>query len=322
MEKALIYLDGQDMKRSAELLEVIHRIYGEKAVQTYAVIFGDASAAETKMFDVVHCFKADDNQRCQVRWMASCIKTLHDTEQFSGIIIPATSQGRMIAPVLAMKLATGLVADVTDVSVDEGIVQMVRPAFDGKLMARIVNQDTSLVVMSVRLGAFQCRKKITRKTKLVIHEKELGINTGIRLLEKSKKAVSEDIRDARILVSGGGGVENHFPRLQELAELLHAMPASSRRLVDGGITPRRIQVGQSGKTVSPELYIALGIYGSMQHMEGLKHVDYIISVNTNRNAPICSLSTIVVEGDAAEFIERLSNKIIETKTIKTKIKES
>jgi len=94
-----------------------------------------------------------------------------------------------------------------------------------------------------------------------------------------------------------------------LATLLHGEVSASRAIVDKGIVSRAIQVGQSGKTVSPSLYIALGIHGAIQHIEGLKDVDFIISVNTNKNAPICSISDIVVEGDALTFIHRLVEKI-------------
>ena len=102
---------------------------------------------------------------------------------------------------------------------------------------------------------------------------------------------------------------DQFHRLDELALELNAQVSASRRIIDSGIATRKIQVGQSGNTVSPKLYIALGIYGSLQHIEGLKNVENIISVNIDKDAPICSLSDIVVEGDAVEFIEKLVEKI-------------
>jgi len=115
------------------------------------------------------------------------------------------------------------------------------------------------------------------------------------------------------LISGGGGVLEHFDRLQDLSEAMHAQVSASRRLVDSGVASRRIQVGQSGKTVSPRLYIALGIDGSLQHMEGLKNVEHLIAVNTNKDAPICSLADVVIAGDAVEFIDRLLERIERTK---------
>lgn len=310
MKKALIYLDSRNIKHSAQLLGVIKNIYRSEEIRTYAAVFGEEDVGEIQgVFDELHKFLVPDAHVYDIRLMASCLENLYHQEQFSCIVIPATSNGRMIAPILSVKLKTGLVADVTQVKVHDGVIQMVRPAFDGKLMAGIINQDTEIVLMSARLGAFQYDVLPVKDTEISVHMMEPETESPIRLLAKSGKKLSGDIREAEVLVSGGGGVMENFSSLKRLAEPLHAMVASSRRLVDNGITPRSIQVGQSGKIVSPRLYMALGIYGSLQHIEGLNDVEYIISVNINKNAPICSLSSIVVEGDALEFIDKLLNKI-------------
>lgn len=311
MKKALIYLDSQDREQSAQLLEAIRSIYGDGEAKIYAAAFGGGLENIRGIFDEVHQFQVLDDYAYDMRFKASCIKKLHDEKSFSCIVIPATFEGRMIAPILAVKLQTGLVADVTAVTGEDGIVHMVRPAFDGKLMAVIENQDSDIVLMSARLSAFKYEGDESRDTKVVYHTPEIRPEPSIKVIAASGKQCTGDIRDADILISGGGGVMERFPSLYRLAKPLHAMVASSRRLVDSGITPRSIQVGQSGKIVSPRLYIALGIYGSLQHIEGLDNVEDIISVNINRNAPICSLSSIVVEGDAIEFIEKLSTKIKE-----------
>lgn len=313
MRKVLICLDSAEMGQSVELLGAVSRIYEENQVEIYAASFEDVPEELRGFFDAIHQFQIEGDRRYDVRWKASCISRLCHAEGFSCIVVPATYEGRMLAPVLAMKLQTGLVADVTDVKNEDGVIQMVRPAFDGKLMAGIINQYTDLVLMSVRLGVFKCGISPARNARIVIDASDKESKSGIRLTKIIEKEKAEDIKDARVLVAGGGGVLEDFEALKRLAEPLHAMVASSRRLVDSNIAPRRIQVGQSGKIVSPRLYIALGIYGSLQHIEGLKNVEYIISVNTNKNAPLCSLSTIVVEGDAIEFIEKLSTKIMEMK---------
>jgi len=133
--------------------------------------------------------------------------------------------------------------------------------------------------------------------------------SGITLIGSREKPQVSDIRDSEILVSGGGGVLEQFSRLHDLSQVLHAQVAASRRVVDDGVASRKIQVGQSGKTVSPRLYLALGINGSTQHMEGLKNVEHLIAVNTNIDAPLCSQADVVVEGDAIEFIDRLLERI-------------
>ena len=112
-----------------------------------------------------------------------------------------------------------------------------------------------------------------------------------------------------MIVSAGGGYTQPIDQLQDLADELKGVVAVSKQLVDRKKAPREIQVGQSGKTVSPDLYLALGIYGSTQHIEGLKNVKEIISVNTDLGAPMNYLASIVVHGDAAEFARKLSSKL-------------
>jgi len=202
-----------------------------------------------------------------------------------------------------------LVADVTDIEVHDGVIEMIRPAYSGKLMAQIVSTGHGPLMMTVRAGVFQLKNVELKQPKRTTLQGKPAQASRILLLKTKDKTVVEDIRDSKILISGGGGVLDHFSRLQELASVLHAQVSASRRVVDSGVVHRKIQVGQSGKTVSPKLYIALGISGSVQHIEGLKNVETILAVNTNKNAPICSLATLVVEGDAVEFIDKLINKI-------------
>lgn len=311
MKKALIYLEEQQEELAAQLAEVICRLYPEKQVTLWGICFGKEAPGQG-IVDELHLYRAEKEQSYHIRWMAEQMEQLHRRENFDCIVMPATFRGRMLAPVLAAKLQTGLVADVVEVFSKEEEIHMVRPAFDGKLMAEIVVKQPGVVMMSVRPGVFPGGQHLGKKTHTVFHEVQ-GQPASIRLVEHRKKPPVTDIRDAKVLVSGGGGVMEQFSKLQKLAEPLHAMVSSSRRLVDSGITQRSIQVGQSGKTVSPKLYIALGIYGSLQHMEGLRDVEDIISVNTNRYAPICSVSSLVVEGDAIEFIEKLTTKIQQEK---------
>lgn len=131
----------------------------------------------------------------------------------------------------------------------------------------------------------------------------------IEVLSILENETNEDIREAQVIVSAGAGFTANIDQLEELADELNAAIAVSKPLVEQNRAPREIQIGQSGKTVSPKLYIALGIYGSMQHVEGLKNVSDIISVNTDEGAPMNYLANIAVTGDALEFVEKLSLKL-------------
>lgn len=318
MIRVLIYLDENRGKESLELIEVVRRMYPHDVLELCAVTFVKPEESVLGYFDEIHYFHASESQKYQARFMASCIEELERQNHFSCIIMAAAFMGRMTAAALAAKLGTGLVADVVDVCSEDGEIQMVRPAFDGKLMACITNHGSGPVMMTVRQGVFRYDGTSDRSTHVITYKltgeeahgiRQKRLTENLQLIACTQKEENRDIYNAEVLVSGGGGMRNHFEELARLAKPLGAMVSSSRKLVDEGIAPRSIQVGQSGRTVSPKLYLALGIYGSMQHIEGLKNVEYIISVNTNRNAPICSLSEIVVEGDAVEFTQKLTKRI-------------
>jgi electron transfer flavoprotein alpha subunit len=241
--------------------------------------------------------------------ICAVLTQLQKEYQFDSILVPATPFGRMIAPRLAKRLRTGIVADITDIRRQEGRVEIIRPAYSGRLMAAILTRGNGPVMMSVRPGVFNYSGAGGVDTELSEYTMPVEDHSRVKPLEVKEKQISYDIRESDILISGGGGVLRNFDGLQRLAGALQGRVSASRKIVDRGIAPRSIQVGQSGRTVSPRLYIALGINGAIQHVEGMKNIESIIAVNTNRNAPICSLSDIVVEGDAMEFIDKLTDRI-------------
>lgn len=309
MKKSLIYFETNHSQNSVDLLEVARQLYGNEAYETYAVVFGCGCKEAEGLFDYLIEVQDQQIQSFDIINMTNALEELQQIYAFDSILIPATHTGRMLAPRLAMRLNVGLVADVTDIRHKDGILEMVRPAFSGKIMAGIVNRNRIPVMMSVRQNVFSYQAVEGKAFLRIEYHPKRVEKSKIELLEMRDKEKSRDIRDSDILVSGGGGTVRYFQQLKLLADEINAEVSASRRIVDSGIVSRSIQVGQSGKTVSPKLYIALGIYGSLQHIEGLKNVESIISVNINKDAPICSLSDIVVEGDAKEFIEKLVDKI-------------
>lgn len=309
MNRSLIYFDEEDFQNSIDLLEAVKQIYKDSEYETYAVCFNHKSEAVYGYFDYLIAALDEKVKSYDILNITNCIEELQHIYDFDSILIPATYLGRMLAPRLAMRLRTGLVADVTGIEHNNGLVEMVRPAFSGKILAGIINRNCKPIMMSVRPNVFVNTSAPSKKTETICFHPTAVKPSKIRLLETKEKEKAKDIRESEVLVSGGGGVAENFGHLKLLADELNGMVAASRRVVDSGIAPRSIQVGQSGKTVSPKLYIALGVYGSLQHIEGLKKVENIISVNINKDAPICSLSDIVVEGDAIEFIDKLVEKI-------------
>ena len=303
----LILIDALHPALTRELSAVAHQMsHGE--LQLHGLAFDPALTLEACTLDVLHTPTQPIPAVDQAAIVAACLSLIQSTA-YAAILVPATPFGRQIAPRLAMALGSGLVADVTRIQRTEQGLIMIRPAYSGKLMASIVNTGHGPLMMSVRQGVFNGdHLPITTPLRQPLSG-DIRLSAGIRHLESRPKTVTDDIRQAKVLVSGGGGIQHHFKELHRLANVLHGQVSASRRIVDSGLVSRKIQVGQSGKTVSPDLYVAVGISGSVQHIEGLRNIKHLVVVNTNPNAPLTALADLVVEGDAVEFIHRFTERI-------------
>ena len=318
--RVLVPVDPYSPGSSLGLLEVAGVISGEGRIETYAFCLGEPDPCLDGHFDFCLWTSPVIDPHDTLN-AAKCIEGLYDQYNFGAILFPATCWGRNLAPRVAMGIRAGLVADVTAVESGSGVgdgneetgntVRLVRPAFDGKLLAVIECMGNDRPIMaSIRTDAFKYTGDGDKNTEHIPIILKKLLPSGISLLSVELVPPDPDIRGSDILISGGDGVGDAFDQLAPLAEVLGGSVSASRQLVDKGIAPRSIQVGQSGKMVSPKVYFALGIYGALQHIEGLRDVDCIISVNTNRKAPICSISDVVIEGDALEFVRKLTEKIV------------
>jgi len=311
MAKTLIYFDKGNLKVCMGLLTAAEKINGESKFYALCINHDDDDCTEIAgEFDYVIRVNDERVPAYDAENIATIITELHNEHNFDTVLLPATHNGMAIAPRVAMRLKTGLTADVTDIGED----CLIRPAFDGKILAGIANKEDARPLMAtIRPKVFKHENSRRKNAEIIEHCFGGFRQSGITLIESRVKPPSKDIRDSRVLVSGGGGVAENFHRLDALAEALNGQVSASRKLVDAGIAGRAIQVGQSGKTVSPELYVAIGIYGSLQHIAGMKNARHVIAVNTDRHAPLCSLADIVVEGDAVECIERLLGLLVPDK---------
>ena len=241
-------------------------------------------------------------------------------------IYGATSIGRDLAPRLAARIHTGLTADCTGLEIDEESknLLMTRPAFGGNLMATILCEDFRPQMSTVRPGVMQALAKDESRKGEIIEEKidftPADMNIKIKeilKLENKKK----DITEAAILVSGGRGIggPEGFSILQDLADELGAEVSTSRATVDAGWIEKDRQVGQTGKTVRPELYFALGISGAIQHLAGMEESDLIIAVNKNDGAPIFTVADLGIVGDLNAVVPKLTELIKKEKALKAEI---
>ena len=246
-------------------------------------------------------------------------------------LIGATAIGRDLGPRVCARIHTGLTADCTKLDIGDfpmnpvpgretkhNQLLMTRPAFGGNTIATIACPEFRPQMATVRPGVMQKAPKV-EGAKAVVTEFNPGFtknNKYVDILEVVK-AVSNtvDIMDAKILVSGGRGVGSaeNFKILDDLAEAIGGTVSCSRAVVDAGWKPKDLQVGQTGKTVRPNVYFAIGISGAIQHLAGMEESDIIVAINKDESAPIFDVADYGVVGDLNKIVPMLTEKIKEAK---------
>ena len=250
------------------------------------------------------------------------------------MLVGATAIGRDLGPRVSARVHTGLTADCTQLDIGDfpmvavpgkeqkhNQLLMTRPAFGGNTIATIACPDFRPQMATVRPGVMQKAERVAGAKAEVI-EFNPGFtpdNKYVEILEVVK-AVSDvaDIMDAKILVSGGRGVGSaeNFQMLEDLAELLGGTVSCSRAVVDSGWKPRDLQVGQTGKTVRPQVYFAIGISGAIQHVAGMEESDIIVAINKDENAPIFDVADYGIVGDLNKIVPALTEQIKAAKAAK------
>lgn len=309
MKRVLLYIDPDFVASSLDLTGVVDQMYGPNATETTGLTIGPPPESVKGTLDRLLYLEAEPCTRFDIEHLSTCITELHQAHRFQAIIFLSTTFGRMLAPRVAARLGTGLVADVTGIRREGDKVRLIRPAFSGRMLASIAFRGDGPIMMSVRGQTFARSAFQSRQTKITVFVPKATSRSRVRMKSRRPKASPYDIRESDVLVSGGGGVLREFSRLYELAEKIGGLVSASRKVVDRGKAPRAIQVGQSGKTVRPKVYLAIGISGSIQHVIGLREAEHIIAVNSDRYAPICSLADIVVEGDARVFLDKMMARL-------------
>ena len=265
-----------------KVLLVDNEVYGHYSTDAYTAA-------------IVHCVEAD------------CPTT---------ILMGASPLGRDLGPRVAGRLKTGLTADCTSLDIDEatGKVAWTRPAFGGNLMATILCPDHRPQIGTVRPGVFKKGEAGEAKAEIIkedIHVDAKDIRTQVLELIKDMDSESVDLEGAEIIVSGGRGVggPEGFEPIKALAGVLGATVGASRAAVDAGWIPHSHQVGQTGKTVGPKLYIACGISGAIQHLAGMSGSDVVVAINKDPEAPIFDVADYGVVGNLFEVLPVLTEEI-------------
>ena len=228
------------------------------------------------------------------------------------VLYGATSIGRDLAPRVSARVHTGLTADCTKLAINEEtkLLHMTRPAFGGNIMATIVCKNHRPQMATVRPGVMAALAKDATRTGEVVNFKVdfVPADMNVEILEEVKETKKTvDITEAKVLVSGGRGIGSvdFVPVLQEAADVLGGVVTGSRPVIEAGWLDKDRQVGQTGKTVRPDLYLACGISGAIQHVAGMESSEVVISINKDDNAAIFSVSDLGVVGDVKVILPKL-----------------
>jgi len=312
--------DGVLAKVTLELLGIAQVLAQERGQKVSAVLLGDkveSLAPELIRHGADHVHLAEDPSLEPYRTLAhvKIVETLIKAHKPEILLIGATHIGRDLAPRLSRRVGVGLTADCTALSIDpeEKIMLQTRPAFGGNVMATIANRYSRPQMATVRPGVMETRIDEQHEGTIIpcqvrIDEDEIKTKVLEVFQEKRKHT---PITDAKVIVAGGRGVngKDGFELLRALAELLDGEVGGTRIAAEKGYIPTECQVGQTGKTVRPELYIACGISGAIQHRAGMMNSRYIIAINKDTDAPIFKVADWGIVGDLHDVVPELIRQL-------------
>ena len=327
-QDVLVYVeqrDGQIQKVSLELISKGREIADQLGCKVKAAVL--CKSINTPAEELISlgcdevilvCNEALEPYRTETYTKAMC--AIIDAHKPEIVLVGATTIGRDLAPRISSRLNTGLTADCTSLEVDLEArnLLMTRPAFGGNIMATIICPDHRPQMSTVRPGVMIMRELDATRTgaitpfEVAFEQKDLNIEILEVVKEDKKKA---NIEDANILVSGGRGVghPDNMRNLEILAERLGGTVSASRAVVDAGWIDRGNQVGQTGKTVRPDLYIACGISGAIQHLAGMEESEFIIAINKDETAPIFDAADLAIVGDVNKVVPELVKLLADEK---------
>ncbi len=299
-----------------ELVDKAHEL-AEKLgnVEVNAVIFTTPGlidsykeALQKRGVNKVYYFEDEKFKNYSTEYYSKSIVDLVGVIKPEILLIGATNQGRDLAPRVSGALGTGLTADCTGLDINEkGQLAATRPTFGGQLMATILCKNYPQMA-TVRPNVFKVHRADNFvETEFVSCPVNISyLNNRVELLEFKKTIESEinDLNSAEVIVAGGKGLKNEkgFELLQKFADSIGATVAATRGAVEMGLAPQSIQVGQTGKTVNPKVYIACGISGAIQHTVGMTGAEHIIAINNDEAAPIFEIADTGIVGDVFEIL--------------------
>ncbi|HAP34816.1 MAG TPA: electron transfer flavoprotein subunit alpha [Bacteroidetes bacterium] len=308
--------NGQFKKTAFEIVKAAKTIADKINAEVVAVVVGNSIASIAARLGGYGAAKviAIEDARLELYSTTAYSKVVAEIakqESAEIILLPASELGKDIAPRIAVKLQAGLAAGCTALVVENGTIKATRPVFAGKGLLD-VTVTTGTKIFTLRPNVFTAGDSNGSVAEVEIRKIELN-ETDFSVVVKEVKASGgkKDVAEADIIVSGGRGLKGpeHFTMIEELAGSLGAAVGVSRAVVDAGWRPHDEQVGQTGKTVSPSLYVAVAISGAVQHLAGMSSSKYIVAINKDKDAPIFSVADYGIVGDAFEVVPAITSEI-------------
>jgi electron transfer flavoprotein alpha subunit len=310
------HLDGAVRKPTYELLTIAKRL-GEPS----AVFIGDGAKAsevaeKVKKYGAEKVYVVDDSEikGYLVAPKAEALQQLAEKSSAGAILIPSNVEGKEIAGRLAIKLDSGLITDAVDVQADGGAPVTTQSVFAGSYTVTAkVTKGTPIITVKPNSAAPEESEGAGTIEEFTAEISDAAKGAQIVASQPRKASGRPDLNEAAIVVSGGRGTGGDFTPIEELADALGAAVGASRAAVDSGWIPHSFQVGQTGKTVSPQLYIAAGISGAIQHRAGMQTSKTIVAVNKDEEAPIFELVDFGVVGDLKTVLPAATEDVIKRK---------
>ena len=322
-------LEGKQIEEvSFEVLTKGRKLANELGVKLEAVVAGNGIKGEVEAqilpygVDVLHVFDAPCLSPYTTRPHTAVVVKLFERELPQICLMGATSIGRDLGPRVSSTLTSGLTADCTALEIGdyedkknkknyENLLYQIRPAFGGNIVATIINPDNRPQMATVRSGVMKAEVlDPAYKGEVIYEEVDQFVapeDKMVEVLHRQVENAKNKLKGASIVVAGGYGVgsKENFDLLRKLAEELHGEVGASRAAVDAGFANHEEQIGQTGVTVRPKVYIACGISGAIQHVAGMKESGILISINSDPNAPINDIADYVITGSVEEVVPKM-----------------
>ncbi|HOV91919.1 MAG TPA: electron transfer flavoprotein subunit alpha/FixB family protein [Candidatus Kapabacteria bacterium] len=324
MKNILAYVESinGNIKRSAfEVATTAAKLKSKTNSLAIAAIINGTEEIANQLFDYginqVINIESDILKKYSAQGIAKAVYQLAINKDCDILLFPASSDGLELAPIIASKFDAGYIADIIEMNIENDDIIVKKPVYAGKSIIT-TKINTPIKVFSLRPNVFTSVRQNSTSKQFESFNPELTINDcKTVVIDTVKNEGRLDVKEADIIVSGGRGMKEpeNFILIEELAKVLNAAVGASRAAVDAGWRPHSEQVGQTGKTVSPSLYVACGISGAIQHLAGMSSSKVIFAINKDKEAPIFKVADYGIVGDALEVLPKLTEEIKKIKEV-------